>query len=143
MAYLVKTLPVSNFITHLFRLMTITTIATLLIIGLIAGMLSGMVGIGGGIIIVPCLVFFLAMNQKTAQGTSLALLMTPVGILGVINYYKSGNVDIKTAAILAIAFVGGSFLGSKVALGISDAAIKKVFGIIMLLVSIKYLFFSK
>lgn len=123
--------------------MTITTIATLLVIGLIAGMLSGMVGIGGGIIIVPCLVFFLAMNQKTAQGTSLALLMTPVGILGVINYYKSGHVDIKTAAILAIAFVGGSFLGSKVALGISDAAIKKVFGIIMLLVSIKYLFFSK
>lgn len=123
--------------------MSITTIAALLLIGLFAGMLSGLVGIGGGVVIVPALVFILAMNQKLAQGTSLALLLPPIGILGVINYYKAGYIDIKIAAIIAIAFIGGSFLGSKIAIGISETVLKRVFGAFMLLLSIKYLFFSK
>jgi uncharacterized membrane protein YfcA len=119
------------------------TIVALLAIGLAAGLLSSMVGIGGGIVIVPSLVFFLAMSQKMAQGTSLALLMTPVGIFAVINYYKAGYVDFKVAGVLIIAFVAGSFLGSKVALGLPDNVIKKLFGGFLMLVSIKYLFFSK
>ncbi|GAA4460650.1 sulfite exporter TauE/SafE family protein [Nemorincola caseinilytica] len=120
--------------------MSIATIAGLLVIGLAAGMLSGMVGIGGGMVIVPSLVFFMAFSQKMAQGTSLTLLMMPVGILGVINYYKAGFVDVRTAAMLGVAFIAGSFLGSKVALGMPEATLKKVFGGFLLLVSIKYLF---
>jgi uncharacterized membrane protein YfcA len=106
-------------------------------------MLSSMVGIGGGILIVPVLVYFFAMSQKTAQGTSLALLLPPVGIFAVINYYKAGFVDLKVAGVLIVAFVAGSFLGSKIVLDLPENMIKKVFGVFLLLVSLKYLFFDK
>jgi uncharacterized protein len=123
--------------------MSVTTIIGLLVLGLVAGLLSSMVGIGGGIVIVPALVFLFAMSQKMAQGTSLALLLPPVGIFAVMNYYKAGFVDVKTAGLLIIAFVAGSFLGSKVALSLPENIIKKIFGVFLMLVSIKYLFFSK
>lgn len=123
--------------------MSAMTIVGLLAIGLAAGLLSSMVGIGGGVVIVPMLVLLFAMSQKMAQGTSLALLMMPVGIFAVINYYKAGYVDVKIAAVLAVAFVAGSFLGSKVALDLPENTIKKIFGVFMMLLSIKYLFFSK
>ncbi|MCG9898634.1 MAG: sulfite exporter TauE/SafE family protein [Sediminibacterium sp.] len=120
-----------------------TTIIILLLIGLAAGMLSGMVGIGGGVVIVPALVYFLAFSQKTAQGTSLAMLMFPVGILGVWQYYKQGHVDFKIVVFVALGFILGSLLGSKISLGMSDDKVKKFFGIVMLLVSLKMLFFDK
>ena len=120
-----------------------TTIIILLLIGLAAGMLSGMVGIGGGVVIVPALVYFLAFSQKTAQGTSLAMLMFPVGILGVWQYYKQGHVDFKIVVFVALGFILGSLIGSKVSLGMSDDKVKKFFGIVMLLVSLKMLFFDK
>lgn len=123
--------------------MTTTTIIILVLIGLIAGMLSGLIGIGGGVIIVPCLVYFLAFTQKDAQGTSLGLLMLPVGVLGVMQYYKMGHVDYKLIGILAIGFVLGSFLGSKLALTISDGNLKKIFAVIMILIACKILFFDK
>lgn len=123
--------------------MTIATLLGLLLLGVAAGMLSSMVGIGGGILIVPVLVYFFAMSQKTAQGTSLALLLPPVGIFAVINYYKAGFVDLKVAGVLIVAFVAGSFLGSKIVLDLPDNTIKKVFGVFLLLVSLKYLFFDK
>lgn len=123
--------------------MTTTTIIVLVLIGLIAGMLSGLIGIGGGVIIVPCLVYFLAFTQKDAQGTSLGLLMLPVGVLGVMQYYKMGHVDYKLIGILAIGFVLGSFLGSKLALTISDGNLKKIFAVIMILIACKILFFDK
>jgi uncharacterized membrane protein YfcA len=123
--------------------MNATTIFILIGIGLFAGLLSSVIGIGGGIVIVPALVFLLLMDQKMAQGTSLALLLPPVGIFAVINYYKAGYVDLKVAGVLIVAFVAGSFLGSKFALGLPENIIKKVFGAFLMLVSVKYLFFTK
>ena len=85
------------------------TFIILLLIGLAAGTLSGLVGIGGGIVIVPALVYFLAFSQKMAQGTSLAILLLPIGLLGVIQFYKQGYIDIRVAAIISIAFFFGSY----------------------------------
>ncbi len=118
-------------------------IIVLLLIGLAAGMLSGLVGVGGGIIIVPCLVFFLGFSQKLAQGTSLGILLLPIGILGALQYHKQGYIDFKVIAIIAVAFFFGSFLGSKIALSLSQENVKKIFAVIMMLVAIKMLFFDK
>jgi uncharacterized membrane protein YfcA len=112
----------------------------LLTLGLLAGMLSGLVGIGGGIVIVPALVYFLGFSQHSAQGTVLFMFLFPIGILGVFNYYNAGYVDWKTAAIMGITFVAGSYLGSKVAINIDQTMMKKVFGGIIFLVSLKMLF---
>lgn len=123
--------------------MSIATLIGLLLLGLAAGVLSSMVGIGGGLVIVPALVLLFAFSQKMAQGTSLALLLPPIGFFAVLNYYKAGYVDLKVAGLLAISFVIGSYLGSKIALGVPDALLKKVFAVFLGLVSIKYLFFDK
>ena len=123
--------------------MNVSTILGLLLIGLASGLLSSMVGIGGGTVIVPALVFLLAMSQKTAQGTSLAMLLPPIGVFAVMNYYKAGYVDFKVAAILIVAFVVGSYFGSKVALNLEETTLKRIFGAFMLIIAIKYLFFSK
>ncbi len=114
----------------------------LLVVGLAAGMLSGLVGVGGGIIIVPCLVFFLGFSQKMAQGTSLGILLLPIGILGAMQYYKQGYIDFKVIAIISAAFLFGSYFGSKIALSLSQENIKKVFAIVMMLVAVKMLFFD-
>ena len=95
--------------------MNTTTIIGLLILGLAAGIFSSIIGIGGGVLIVPALVFLFAMSQKTAQGTSLAMLLPPIGVLAVINYHKAGYVDYKIAAILCVTFVAGTWFGSKIA----------------------------
>lgn len=123
--------------------LNLVTIAGLLALGVIAGVLSSMVGVGGGIVIVPALVFFFAMSQKMAQGTSLAMLLPPIGILAVMNYYKSGYIDVKVSVILIVSFIIGSYFGSRWALSLPEAALKKIFGGILLLVAVKYLFFSK
>lgn len=123
--------------------LNMVTIAGLLALGVIAGMLSSIVGIGGGIVIVPVLVFVFAMSQKMAQGTSLAMLLPPIGLFAVLNYYKSGYIDVKVAAILIVSFIVGSYFGSKLALNIEEALLKKIFGVVLMLVAVKYLFFSK
>jgi uncharacterized protein len=123
--------------------MTTETIIIIILTGLAAGILGGMVGIGGGIIIVPALVYFLAFSQHQAQGTSLALMLFPVGILGVINYYKKGYVDFRYAGLLAVGFVLGSYLGSKFSLSLPQLTVKKIFAVIMLLVALKMLFIDK
>jgi uncharacterized protein len=115
----------------------------ILAIGLIAGFMSSLVGIGGGIIIVPALVMIFGLSQKMAQGTSLAMLSLPVAFIGAFNYYKEGEVNWKLALMLALTFVIGGFLGSKVALDMSTNVIKKVFAVFMIVVAIKYLFFDK
>lgn len=114
----------------------------LLLIGLAAGLMSGILGIGGGIIIIPLLVAFLGFSQQSAQGTSLGLLLLPVGILAVMNYYKAGLVDIKAVLIMSITFVIGSYLSSKVAIDIPEALLKKIFGVFLLFYAMK-LFFGK
>jgi len=123
--------------------MSTTTILLLIIIGIIAGMLSGLVGVGGGIIIVPALVYFLGFSQKDAQGTSLAVLVLPVAIVAVIYYYKAGHINLKAIPLISIGFILGSFLGGKLVLMLPDATVKKIFAILMILVAIKMLFIDK
>jgi len=117
--------------------MTTQTILILVLIGVLAGILSGFVGVGGGIIIVPALVYALGMSQYEAQGTSLFVLLLPVGILAVMNYSKSGEINWKFGLIIALTFVVGGYIGSKLALKLSPALVKFIFGIIMAVVSIK------
>lgn len=119
------------------------TIVLIILLGLAAGILGGMVGVGGGIIIVPALVYFLAFSQHQAQGTSLALMLFPVGILGVINYHRKGYVDFRYAGLLAIGFVVGSYLGSRFSLSLPQLTVKRIFAVIMLIVSLKMLLLDK
>jgi hypothetical protein len=114
-----------------------TTIIILLSIGLFAGILSGMVGVGGGIIIVPAVVYFIGLSQHQAIGTSLAVLLLPVGILAVYNYYKEGYVDIKMTLIIASMFIIGGFIGSKISISLDQNLLKKIFGGVLLLVAFK------
>lgn len=125
--------------------MSVVTIILLIVIGIAAGMLSGLVGVGGGIVIVPALVYLLAFSQKQAQGTSLAILLLPIGILAVLNYYKDPqvNLDVKVVALIIVGFLAGSYFGSKLALALPDATVKKIFAIFMLLIAIKMLFIDK
>jgi len=111
----------------------------LLGIGIITGIMAGMLGIGGAIIMIPALVFFMGFSQQEAQGTSLAVMLPPIGILAAYNYYKAGHVNIKFAIILAVTFLIGSYFGSKYALTLPQATLKKVFGILLLLVAAKML----
>lgn len=111
--------------------MSIETVVLLVIVGLAAGVLSGMVGVGGGIIIVPALVIFLGFSQHEAQGTSLGLLLLPVGILAVINYYNKGYIDIRVVAIMSVAFILGGWFGSKLSLSLPQDTVKKIFAVVL------------
>lgn len=122
--------------------MTIPQLITLLMIGFCAGMLSGLVGVGGGLIIVPALVAFLHFNQFQAQGTSLAVLLLPVGIFAVINYHKQGYINIPSALIIATAFIAGSYFGSRYALRLPEYKVKFFFGAFMLYVALRMLWTS-
>lgn len=123
--------------------MTITVLLLLIIVGLLAGFLSGLVGVGGGIIIVPALVLLLGFSQKLAQGTSLGILLLPVGILAVMQYYKQGYLNLQYVAIVSIAFVVGGYLGSKLALSLSDEKMKRVFAVVLMVIAVKMMFFDK
>lgn len=107
-----------------------------------AGVLSGFIGVGGGLIIVPALIYFLGLTQFQAQGTSLALMLPPIGILAFMNYYKSGNVNITYAVIIAVTFILGGYIGSKLALRMSPVKVKFIFSILMLYVAIRMLWSS-
>lgn len=117
--------------------MSSASIVALLIVGIIAGGLSGLVGVGGGVIIVPALAYFLGMTQHQAQGTTLFMFVLPIGILGVMNYYKGGNVDIKAALVISSTFIVGNYFGSKYALQLDQLTLKRIFGVILLLLSVK------
>jgi uncharacterized protein len=123
--------------------MTTELVITLLLIGLAAGVLSGLVGVGGGLIIVPALVFFLGYTQHQAQGTSLGLLLLPVGILAVMNYYNKGQIDVKVVLIMSIAFVLGGWLGSKLALRLPEDTVKKIFAVFLFYSAFKLLKWDK
>ena len=115
----------------------------LLLIGLAAGVLGGMVGVGGGLIVVPALVFFFGFSQHEAQGTSLGLLVLPVALLGMINYYKSGFVDFKVVGLLAISFFLGSYFGSKWSLSLPQETIKKYFALLLFYTAFKMIGWEK
>jgi uncharacterized membrane protein YfcA len=118
--------------------MEFTTIILLLFIGLMAGILSGLIGVGGGIIIVPLLVLY-GFTQHQAQGTSLAALLPPVTLLAVLTYHKAGHINWKYAIIISVIFIIGGYLGSKIAIAIDQKTLKKVFGVILLLIAGKLL----
>ncbi len=117
--------------------MTTSLVLTLIVIGLLAGFLSGLIGVGGGIIMVPLFVLFLGFTQHQAQGLSLAVLLPPVTFLAVYNYYQAGAIDWRYALIVSSIFIVGGFIGSKVALSIDQQTLKKVFGGILMLISLK------
>jgi len=123
--------------------MTMQTVLLLILVGLAAGVLSGMVGVGGGIIVVPALIYILGFSQHEAQGTSLGLLLLPVGIFAVLNYYKKGYIDVKVVAIMCVAFVIGGWFGSKVSLSLPQETVKKIFAVLMLVIAGKMLFIDK
>jgi uncharacterized protein len=120
--------------------MTTQVIVSLILIGLLAGILSGLVGVGGGIIMVPLLVYLLGFNQFQAQGTSLAVLAVPVTAIAAFTYYKEGHLDWRFALVIAVCFVVGGFIGSKIAIGLDQKMLKRIFGVILLLIAGKMLF---
>jgi len=123
--------------------MTASTILILIIIGLAAGMLSGLVGVGGGIVMVPLFVFFLGLTQHNAQGLSLAVMLPPVTFLAVYNYHTAGtggNIDWRIALTVSILFIIGGFIGSKIALQIDQRMLRRIFGVFMLIVAIRLIF---
>jgi len=117
--------------------MSILTFIILIIIGLLAGILSGLVGVGGGILIIPLLIIFLGLTQHEAQGTALLTMLPPIGILAAINYCKGGFVKWEYAIVIAFTFVIGGYLGSKLSLSLPPQTVRRVFGVIMLLGAIK------
>ena len=119
--------------------MDITTLLGLIAIGLIAGTLSGLIGIGGGVVIVPALVMFMGFSQQAAQGTSLGLMLLPIGILAVINYYNKGYIDVKVVGVMVVAFVIGGYIGSKWALALPQETLKKIFAVILFYTGIRML----
>ncbi len=119
-----------------------TEIDILLLIGLGAGLVSGLLGIGGGLLVIPALVLFLNYSQKSAQGTSLGLLLPPIGLLAVLNYYKAGYVNLKAAGIMVITFIIGSYISSKFVVSMPESIIKKIFAVFLLFYSLK-LFLGK
>lgn len=123
--------------------MSTQTILIIILIGLAAGLFSGIVGVGGGIILVPALIFFVGLTQHQAQGTTLGLLIFPVGLLGVLNYYKKDPINFRIVALLAIGFVVGSYFGSKVAVQLDQAVLRRIFAIVMLVIAVRMLFFEK
>jgi uncharacterized membrane protein YfcA len=123
--------------------MPVQTIILLIVVGLLAGILSGLVGLGGGVIIVPALVFLLGFSQHQAQGTSLGILLLPAGIFAVMNYYKKGFIDVKVVLLMFVGFVIGGYLGSKISLSVSETTLKKIFAIALLLIAGKVLLFDK
>lgn len=119
--------------------MTTSMLLILIVIGIITGIMAGMLGIGGAVIMIPALVYLLGISQQMAQGTSLAVMLPPIGIIAAYNYYKSGQVNIKFALILAVFFLIGSYFGSKLALNLPQPVLKKIFGVLLLLVAAKML----
>jgi uncharacterized protein len=112
-------------------------ISLYLLLGLVAGILSGLIGIGGGTIIVPALIFLFGFSQHLAQGTTLALLVPPIGILAAWTYYKQGYVDLHIAALICIGFFFGGLLGAKLATHLSNVILERVFGVALLLIALK------
>ncbi|MGB0403810.1 MAG: sulfite exporter TauE/SafE family protein [Salibacteraceae bacterium] len=123
--------------------MNVQELLILICIGLAAGVLSGLFGIGGGVIMVPAMVLLLGMSQHNAQGTSIALMLLPIGVLAAYNYYQDGNLNIKYGLIIAAAFVVGGYFGSKLSIGMSENLLKKGFGLLMMVLALKMMFFDK
>jgi hypothetical protein len=111
-----------------------------LLLGLITGIFSGLIGIGGAIIIIPSLVLLFGMSQHTAQGTTLALMVPPIGLLAAWTYYRAGYVDLKVAALICLGFFVGGFIGARFVTDIPDLLLRRIFGVVLLLAALKMIF---
>jgi uncharacterized membrane protein YfcA len=116
-----------------------THIAALMALGIVAGMASGLIGIGGGIIIVPVLVLFFGFSQQMAQGTTLALMVPPLGAFAAWTYYRQGYVDLKTAVLICFGFLAGSILGAELAVRLPAEVLTRIFGAILVAIGLKML----
>ncbi|MDD5011263.1 MAG: TSUP family transporter [Phycisphaerae bacterium] len=119
-----------------------TNIILFLLLGLVAGVASGLIGIGGATIIIPALVLLFGMSQHLAQGTTLAMMVPPIGILAAWMYYQKGYVDLKIAGLMCIGFLIGGLIGGHFAVQIHGHILKKLFGIFLLIVSLRMIFFK-
>lgn len=126
-----------------WRIIMIVELFLYIFLGLFVGVFSGIVGIGGGILLIPALTIIFKLSQHVAQGTVLAMLALPVGILAAWVYWKEGHVDLRIAALLAIGFFVGSFFGAKFAVGVNEKALSMGFGVLLIIIGIKMLFFPK
>jgi len=113
-----------------------------LLLGLITGIFSGLLGIGGAIIIIPILVLLFGLSQHMAQGTTLALMVPPIGLLAAWTYYKAGHVDLKIAGLICLGFFVGGLVGASFATEIPEQILRKIFGVMLLLASLKMIFFK-
>jgi len=123
-----------------FKTMSTSMLLMLIGTGILTGFMAGMLGIGGAVVMIPALVLFMGFSQQGAQGTSLAVMLPPIGIIAAYNYYKAGEVNFKFAIILAVFFLVGSYFGSKLALNLPQSILKKIYGVLLLLVAAKMLF---
>ena len=110
------------------------------ILGVVAGICGGMFGIGGGVILIPALVLFFGLTQHQAQGTTLAILVPPIGLLAAMRYYQSGNAKLSIAAFVCIGFFIGGLIGANIAHSFSDIILKRMFGVFFLLISLQMIF---
>jgi uncharacterized membrane protein YfcA len=108
-----------------------------ILVGLLTGLLSGLIGLGGGVLIVPALVYLFRMPQRLAQGTSLATLLLPIGLLGFWEYYRSGHVDLRVAAFIALGFVIGVYAGGRWAQSVPEVILRRVFAVTLVVVAIR------
>lgn len=114
-----------------------TTLVICLCLGVAAGILSGLVGIGGGVVIVPTLVFLLGFSQQKAQGTTIALMVPPIGVLAALTYYRQGFVDTKVAIYICLGFIVGGLIGAKMATGLPSVVMEKIFSTVLFLIALK------
>ena len=120
--------------------MSTINIFLFLLLGLITGIFSGLIGIGGAIIIIPSLVLIFGMTQHMAQGTTLALMVPPIGLLAAWTYYKAGYIDFKVAALICLGFFVGGFIGARFVADIPDLLLRRIFGVVLLLAALKMIF---
>jgi uncharacterized membrane protein YfcA len=117
-------------------------IALALLVGVIVGVVSGIVGIGGGVLFIPALIWLFAMDQHKAQGTSLGALLAPVGIFAFLEYYRNGNADLKIALLLAAGFLAGGYFGAVVAQHVPELWLRRIFAIMLVVIGAR-MFFSR
>lgn len=120
--------------------MTTNDLIILLATGVLAGIVSGTLGVGGAIVMIPMMTFFLGMTQQTAQGTSLVVMSFPVFAIAAWNYHQNGHVNFKYAFIIVAAFIVGSYLGSSISVYLPENILKKMFGVFLLLLGLKMIF---
>lgn len=116
-----------------------TEIVGFVLVGLAAGVLSGLLGIGGAVVIIPALVFLFGFTQHRAEGTTLALMIPPIGLLAVLPYYRNGHVDVRAAAIICAGFFVGGLIGGSLSVGISAPVLQKIFAVLLILIAVKML----